>query len=151
MTKKFLMILWAIISILVVAGGFGNAFTSFRDTTFFYCCIGIGVMGIISLIIEIIVLLASLDLKKRKQVKSTTKMINGYMQLQIGMSKTEVLNLLGSPTGCRTQNGMETFTWKHSEFKGLVRGGTIVRTIIVDFVDDKVTGYDSENMDRSRF
>lgn len=151
MTKKFLMILWAIISILVVAGGFGNAFTSFRDSSFFYGCIGIGVIGVISFIIEIIVLLAFRDLKKRKQIKSATKMINGYMQLQIGMSKAEVLNLLGTPTGCRTQNGTETFTWKHSEFKGLVRGGTIVRTIIVDFVDDKVTGYDSENMDRSRF
>lgn len=78
-------------------------------------------------------------------------MIKGYAQLKVGMPKADVLKLFGNPTGCRTKDGVETLTWKHSEFKGFMRGGTIVRTVIVDFVDDKVTGYDSENMDRSRF
>lgn len=77
------------------------------------------------------------------------KMIKGYSQLKIGMSKAEVLGLFGEPTGCRVKDGVETLTWKHSEYKGFMRGGTIVRSVVVDIVDDKVTGYDSENMDRS--
>lgn len=76
-------------------------------------------------------------------------MKKGYAQLKIGMPKADVLALLGEPTGCRVRDGVETLTWKHSEFKGFLRGGNIVRTIVIDFVDDKVTGYDSENMDKS--
>lgn len=82
---------------------------------------------------------------------TASKMINGYAKLKIGMSKQEVLDLLGEPTGIRCRNGVETLTWKHSEFKGLLRGGNIVRTIIADFENGKLTGYDSENMDKSRF
>lgn len=77
------------------------------------------------------------------------KMIKGYAQLKVGMSKAEVIELFGEPTGCRVKDGVETLTWKHSEFKGFMRGGTIVRSVVVDIVDGKVTGYDSENMDRS--
>lgn len=155
MTKKVLAVLWAIISILLVISGVGNAITSYPESLF-YACIGIAVLGLVSCIIEIIVFCASRDMKKRKQEKalsgmSAKTMINGYVQLQIGMLKADVIKLLGNPTGCRVQNGTETLTWKHSEFKGILRGGTIVRTIIVDFVDGKVIGYDSENMDRSRF
>lgn len=76
-------------------------------------------------------------------------MIKGYAKLKVGMTKAEVLALFGDPTGCRVKDGVETLTWKHSEFKGFLRGGTIVRSVVVDIVDDKVTGYDSENIDRS--
>lgn len=82
---------------------------------------------------------------------SAKKMIKGYSRLKIGMSKSEVTDLLGEPTGLRVRDGIETLTWKHSEFKGFLRGGNIVRTIIADFENEKLTGYDSENMDRSRF
>lgn len=79
------------------------------------------------------------------------QLIDGYAKLKIGMSKQEVLDLFEMPTGQRTTNGVETYTWKHSEFKGVLRGGTIVRMVAVDFENDKVTGFDSENMDRSRW
>lgn len=82
---------------------------------------------------------------------NASKMIKGYTKLKIGMPKQDVIDLFGEPTGMRTQNGTETLTWKHSEFKGFLRGGNIVRTIVADFVDGKLTGYDSENMDKSRF
>jgi|GEM_PF-5542794 len=82
-------------------------------------------------------------------VFTASKMISGYAKLKIGMSKQEVLDLLGEPTGIRNRNGIETLTWKHSEFKGFLRGGNIVRTIIADFENEKLTGYDSENMDKS--
>ncbi|MBR1867983.1 MAG: hypothetical protein IJ800_05335 [Clostridia bacterium] len=80
---------------------------------------------------------------------TASKMIDGYSKLKIGMEKQEVIDLLGEPTGMRNRNGVETFTWKHSEFKGFLRGGNVVRTIIADFEDGKLTGYDSENMDKS--
>lgn len=82
---------------------------------------------------------------------SAGKMIKAYSQLKVGMSKQEVFNLLGDPTGIRCRNGVETLIWKHSEFKGFLRGGNIVRTIIADFENEKLTGYDSENMQKSRF
>lgn len=82
---------------------------------------------------------------------TASKMIKGYKKLNIGMSKDEVLKLFGSPTGSRVSGNIETLTWKHSEFKGFLRGGTIVRTIVVDFQNGVLTGYDSDNMDRSKW
>lgn len=82
---------------------------------------------------------------------SAGKMIKAYSRLKIGMSKQEIIDMLGEPTGTRVQNGVETLTWKHSEFKGFLRGGNIVRTIVADFENEKLTGYDSEHMDKSRF
>lgn len=79
------------------------------------------------------------------------KLIDGYARLKIGMSKSEVVNMFGEPTGVRNSRGVETLTWRHSEFKGLLRGGTIVRAVYCDFEDGVLVGYDSENMDRSRF
>ena len=77
------------------------------------------------------------------------KMMNGYSKLKLGMSKDEVLRMFGQPTGVRNINGVTMMTWKNSEFKGAMRGGTMVREVIVDFENDVVVGYDSRNMDRS--
>lgn len=82
---------------------------------------------------------------------NASKMIKGYAELKLGMDKKDVLELLGEPTGTRLRDEIETLTWKHSEWKGLFRGGNVTRTITVDFERGKLTGYDSENMDRSRF
>ena len=79
------------------------------------------------------------------------RMIDGYAQLKMGMSKQQVLDLLGNPTGQRARNGVETLIWRNSEFKGWARGGTIERTIEVDFEDGKVTGWDGNNMSASRW
>lgn len=79
------------------------------------------------------------------------QMQKGYARLKVGMSKSEVIEMLGQPTGQRTANGTETLTWKNSEFKGWARGGTMTRSITVDFVNGIVTGYDGENIDRSRW
>lgn len=104
-----------------------------------FVVIGIIALGIIFGIIAIV-----------KKIKKSSSMIDGYTKLTIGMSKQEVLAILGNPTGVRKHEGIETLTWKHSEHKGFLRGGTMVRTIIADFEEEKLTGYDSDNMDRSR-
>lgn len=80
---------------------------------------------------------------------SAMNMKDGYAKLKLGMSKNEVMRLFGEPTGVRNARGIETVTWKQSEFKGWIRGGTIVRTVVCDFENDVLVGYDSENMDRS--
>lgn len=79
------------------------------------------------------------------------KMIDGYSQLRKGMSRAQVLNLLGNPTGQRERNGIETLIWRNSEFKGWMRGGTIERTIEVDFENGLVIGWDGNNMSASRW
>lgn len=79
------------------------------------------------------------------------KMIDGYAQLRVGMTKNDVITLLGDPSGQRTRNGVETLIWSNTEFKGWARGGNMERKIEVDFEDGKVTGWDGQNMSASRW
>ena len=79
------------------------------------------------------------------------RMIDGYKKLRLNMSKSEVISLLGEPTGQRLRNGVETLIWRNNEFKGLFRGGTIERTIEVDFEDGKATGWDGQNINASQW
>lgn len=78
-------------------------------------------------------------------------LIKGYKQLRAGMSKNEVISLLGAPTGQKRSNGIETLIWRNTEFKGWMRGGNMERTIEVDFENDKVCGWDGQNMSASRW
>lgn len=77
------------------------------------------------------------------------KFIDGYSKLKIGMSKQEVIELFGEPNGQKIKNGEETLVWTNSEFKGALRGGTIERRIECTFEDEKLTGYDGQNMSQS--
>ena len=83
---------------------------------------------------------------------STSKsrqMVKGYSQLKVGMSKSEVISLLGRPSGQRTRNGIETLVWSSTEFKGFLCGGNMERKLEVDFENDRVTGWDGQNMSAS--
>ncbi len=77
------------------------------------------------------------------------KLIDGYSQLTIGMHKQKVISLLGDPSGRKVKGNEETLVWTNSEFKGALRGGTIERRIEVTFEDERVTGYDGQNMSSS--
>lgn len=77
------------------------------------------------------------------------KFIDGYSKLEIGMPKEKVLDLLGKPNGQKVKDGEEILVWLNSEFKGALRGGTIERRIEVTFSDNKVTGYDGQNISAS--
>ena len=76
-------------------------------------------------------------------------MKNGYAQLKIGMTKAEVVSILGEPNSQRVRNGIETYGWFNSEFKGILRGGRLERRITVEFEDGKVIGFDGENVNAS--
>ena len=77
------------------------------------------------------------------------KLKDSYKQLRIGMSKAQAINMLGVPDSVRARNGIEILTWWSREFKGLLRGGSIERRVIVEFENGVVTGYDGENIDAS--
>lgn len=79
-------------------------------------------------------------------IKKPARMKKGYAKLELGMSIDEVISILGQPTGRKLSNGTQTLTWRISEFKGLARGGTKQRSIIAEFENDKLIGYDSDNM-----
>ena len=77
------------------------------------------------------------------------KMKKGYAELHIGMTEQEVIDILGHPDGVRQDGNKKMFTWRNTEWKGTARGYSMQRSIIVDFVDGKVTGWDGDNMGRT--
>ena len=82
-------------------------------------------------------------------VSKGSNMKESYENLEIGMTKDEVLSMLGDPDSVKKRGESLVLTWWNREFKGFLRGGTIERRIIVEFENDIVTGYDGENMDAS--
>lgn len=78
-------------------------------------------------------------------------MIDGYSKLKMGMPKEEVIKILGNPNGHKMINGVETMIWSNTEFKGWMRGGSIERRIEVNFQNEKVVGFDGQNMSASRW
>lgn len=86
-----------------------------------------------------------------KLSKKPSQMKKGYKQLTLGMTTEEVISLLGQPTGRKIEMNKEILTWRISEFKGMARGGTKQRSIIANFENGKLTGYDSDNMGMSIF
>lgn len=77
------------------------------------------------------------------------KLKDSYKQLRIGMSKSQVINMLGAPDAVKVRASMEILIWWSREFKGLLRGGSIERRVIVEFENGVVIGYDGENIDAS--
>lgn len=74
---------------------------------------------------------------------------DSYKQLKIGMPKSQVIAMLGASNSVRARNGIEILTWWSREFKGILRGGTIERRVIIEFENGVVIGYDGENIDAS--
>lgn len=74
---------------------------------------------------------------------------DGYSKLRIGMSREEVLTIFGNPQSQRINDGTEAISWWNRENKGLFRGGVIERRVRVEIKDNKVIGFDGENIDTS--
>ena len=73
----------------------------------------------------------------------------GYAELSIGMRREEVIQLFGRPDSQRIRNGVEILKWEVQEWKGFLRGGRMTRSVVVEFEDEKVVGYDGENINVS--
>ncbi|GHV47053.1 hypothetical protein FACS189499_03790 [Clostridia bacterium] len=78
------------------------------------------------------------------------KMVRAYKALVLGMPKVDVIGKLGKPDSQRLVNGVETLGWSSSEFRGLLRGGTIERKMYCEFANDILVGFDGSNMSHSR-
>lgn len=77
------------------------------------------------------------------------KFQEAYSKLDLGVPKQTVINMLGEPDSKRLVDGIEKYTWVSREFKGLLRGGSVERKIIVEFKDGVICGYDGENIKAS--
>jgi len=78
-----------------------------------------------------------------------SKMKKCYGQLKLGLKKQDVINLLGQPDSQKVRSGIEVLGWYSKEFKGMLRGGFLERTISVEFENDIVIGFDGENINAS--
>ena len=74
-------------------------------------------------------------------------MQEGYRKLRLGMSKEEVIALFGNPQSQRIKDGTEILGWWNREYRGLLFGGSMERRIVVEIEDNKVVGFDGENID----
>jgi len=79
-------------------------------------------------------------------ISKAANMKYAYACLKLGMPKDDVVKLLGKPDSQRIRNGIETYGWFNSEFKGFLRGGRIERRIMVELENNKVVGFDGENI-----
>ena len=75
-----------------------------------------------------------------------SQMKKSYQQLQFGMGKQQVNYLLGNPDSQKVKNGVEVLGWYSKEFKGMMRGGFLERTITVEFENGTVIGFEGDNI-----
>ncbi len=76
-------------------------------------------------------------------------MKKAYPQLELGMSKELVVSLLGTPDSTREGlDGVETLKWYTREFKGLLFGGFLERTISVEFKENTVISFEGNNINQ---
>ena len=80
--------------------------------------------------------------------KKAKRMKYGYRQISIGMSMEQVIEILGEPDvrGMKDANTVQ-LKWKNNEWVLRSAFNTNAhRTIIVDFVDGKVSGFTADNI-----
>ena len=101
------------------------------------------IVGVITLIIGIIIIFAWS--KRHKDFIDSAEMITE------GMSKEEVLNIMGTPTSEEKDGQKLILIWEKSQWKGIQHGGTVTRGIKVVIVNNKVISVSNKNLDKSTF
>lgn len=77
--------------------------------------------------------------------------INNAEALEQGMSKSEVLSIMGEPTSKEYDGNKEILIWEKSQWKGIQNGGTVTRGVKVVIVNNKVVSISNKNLDKSTF
>lgn len=77
------------------------------------------------------------------------KMQRGYAKLALGMSTDEVIEIFGRPDSEGVKNGVVLLGWHSQEWKGVLRGGRVTRSVEVEIQDGKVVGYNGHNINMS--
>lgn len=84
--------------------------------------------------------------------KRHKKFINKAKKLCLGMSKNQVLSIMGEyPTSTERDENKEILIWEKSQWKGIQHGGTVTRGVKVVLVDGKVYDISNKNMNKSTF
>lgn len=76
-------------------------------------------------------------------------MQKGYGKLRVGMTRAEVVDILGRPDSEGFRNGVEIMGWENQEWKGILFGGRITRSIEIELTDEKVVGFVGKNINVS--
>lgn len=82
-------------------------------------------------------------------ISSHKKFITKALSIQEGMSYNQVFEILGSPTTEEKEDNKKIYTWEKAQWKGYFSGGTIVRSIKVIFIEDKVVSITKKHLDKS--
>lgn len=74
------------------------------------------------------------------------RMKRGYEKLREGMARNEVIEIFGEPDSKGLRNGIELLGWETQEWKGVLRGGRVTRSLEIELKDGKVVGYNGHNI-----
>ena len=81
-----------------------------------------------------------MNIKKARQAFDT---------IYLNMPIAEFVKIAGYPDSCNGTLSEGVLTWSDSVWKGIFRGGTIYRKIIIFTRDGKIVQYTSENLNVS--
>lgn len=91
-------------------------------------------MGVLSLVFIIIVVIYIY-----KQVTEGNSFRDNSKRIQVGMSKSQVISIMGEPSFRKNhQNGSYELIYERSEWKGFWRGGTKTRRMELVFSSDNI-------------
>ena len=77
------------------------------------------------------------------------KMRQAYSKIQPNMPITEFINISGYPDSCIGTLNDGILTWSDSVWKGILRGGTIQRKVILFTKNGLIVQFTSENLNES--
>lgn len=103
---------------------------------------------IVSTIIGLVVLVGII-IKFSKQSSKGKDMKNQFNELKLGMTKDDVIKLLGNPDSQMVDEDTESFSWINREFIGVTQGNSMERKITVSFKDGKVCRFGGDNINTS--
>lgn len=73
------------------------------------------------------------------QVTTGNSFRDNSRKIQVGMSATEVYEIMGQPTFVKQhEDGSFEFVYEKSEWKGFFRGGTVTRRMEIVFSKDEI-------------
>lgn len=105
-------------------------------------------MIIIFVVFWIILIVMSVNV-----VNSHKRFINNAKKIELGMTKNDVISLMGEPTGKRISEDSSKYIllWQKSQWKGIAFGGTLIRSVRITFENDKVVSIEEDNLNKSLY
>lgn len=102
---------------------------------------------IIGLAILIIVLIIVFSISGKHK-----SFIDNAQSIKQDMTINEVMDIMNEPpTSQEILDGKTILLWEKSQWKGMINGGTLTRSLKVVFINDKVVSVSTKNLDKSTF